>query len=51
MPKANRKEKLYPCYDCGKLRTAEEGGTIFTVCDKCWDKHYKKENRDANKSH
>jgi hypothetical protein len=36
-------EELYPCDTCGKLRTASEGGTTFTVCDECWDKHYKKE--------
>jgi len=35
-------EKKYPCVDCGKLRTAGEGGTIFTVCDECWDKSHKK---------
>jgi hypothetical protein len=33
-------EPLYPCQDCGKLRTKSEGGTIFTVCDECWDKNY-----------
>jgi len=39
-------EKLavYPCLDCGKMRTKDEGGTTFTVCDECWeksvDKHY-----------
>lgn len=31
---------LYPCDDCGKLRTKAEGGTVFTVCDGCWDKHH-----------
>ena len=35
-------EKKYPCVDCGKLRTAGEGGTTFTVCDECWDKSHKK---------
>jgi hypothetical protein len=33
-------ERLYPCDDCGVLRSKNEGGTVFTVCDKCWDKHY-----------
>lgn len=28
----------YPCAKCGKLRTKDEGGTTFTVCDTCWDK-------------
>jgi DNA-directed RNA polymerase subunit RPC12/RpoP len=35
-------ETLYPCADCGTLRTKEEGGTTFTVCDECWEKHYAK---------
>ena len=30
-------EPTYPCSKCGKLRTKAEGGTIFTVCDGCWD--------------
>lgn len=34
-------EKTYPCVDCGVLRTEKEGGAIFTVCDDCYDKHYK----------
>ena len=33
-------EQLYPCEDCGVLRTKAEGGAVFTVCDGCWDKHY-----------
>ena len=28
---------IYPCAMCGKLRTKDEGGTVFTVCDNCWD--------------
>jgi len=31
-------ETLYPCAECGRLRTKDEGGTTFTVCDECWDK-------------
>jgi hypothetical protein len=27
----------YPCERCGKPRTKAEGGTVFTVCDACWD--------------
>lgn len=27
----------YPCHMCGVTRTREEGGTVFTVCDECWD--------------
>jgi len=34
-------DRIYPCIECGKLRTRDEGGTTFTLCDKCWDKHYK----------
>jgi hypothetical protein len=32
-------EKTYPCDECGALRTKAQGGTTFTVCDDCWDKH------------
>lgn len=31
-------EPNYPCADCGALRTKAQGGTVFTVCDACWDK-------------
>jgi hypothetical protein len=31
-------ESVYPCAECGKLRTKDQGGTTFTVCDACWDK-------------
>lgn len=30
---------IYPCSECGKPRTRDEGGTVFTVCDSCWDAH------------
>ena len=36
------KEPLYPCNECGKLRTKDEGGTTFTVCDECWEKNHPK---------
>ena len=32
--------KKYPCATCGKLRTADEGGTTFTICDECWEKEH-----------
>jgi hypothetical protein len=32
--------RIYPCADCGKMRSKNEGGTVFTVCDECWDRHY-----------
>ena len=35
-------EEMYPCKECGKLRTKAEGGTTFTICDECWDKLFKK---------
>jgi hypothetical protein len=38
-------ERIYPCDDCGKLRTKAEGGTVFTVCDECWEKHWNKGRR------
>lgn len=34
------RESVYPCADCGEMRTAAEGGTVFTVCDACWDKRW-----------
>ena len=30
-------EKKYPCKKCGTLRSEDEGGKIFTLCDGCWD--------------
>lgn len=30
-------EQTYPCANCGMLRTKAEGGTVFTVCDDCWN--------------
>jgi hypothetical protein len=35
-------ETLYPCAypGCAMMRTKDEGGTTFTVCDKHWDEHY-----------
>ena len=35
-------ERIYPCDGCGTMRTKAEGGTTFTVCDECWNKHRKK---------
>jgi len=32
-------DNQYPCSECGKTRTKDEGGTTFTVCDECWDKY------------
>ena len=33
-------ERKYPCADCGVLRSKNEGGTTFTLCDECWSKRY-----------
>jgi hypothetical protein len=33
-------ERIYPCDNCGTMRTKAEGGTVFTVCDECWTKLY-----------
>jgi len=41
-------ERIYPCDDCGVLRSKNEGGTIFTFCDGCWDKHYHPEKYRPN---
>lgn len=40
-------ERRYPCDRCGKLRTEAEGGTTFTVCDKCWDILHRKSAPDG----
>lgn len=29
--------RIYPCEKCGKLRSKNEGGTTFTVCEDCWN--------------
>lgn len=34
-------KRIYQCMDCGILRSKNEGGATFTVCDECWDRHYK----------
>jgi hypothetical protein len=33
-------DEVYPCSDCGVMRSKNQGGTAFSVCDDCWDKHY-----------
>lgn len=37
----NDDDRICPCDMCGKMRSKDEGGTTFTVCDECWDKIYK----------
>ena len=29
-------QRAYPCASCGVMRSASEGGAVFTVCDACW---------------
>lgn len=31
-------QPLFPCSECGFMRTEAEGGKIFTVCEQCYDK-------------
>lgn len=35
-PEAPDTDRIYPCDMCGVLRSKNEGGTVFTVCDDCW---------------
>lgn len=30
-------DRIYECRRCGVMRTKAEGGTVFSVCDACWD--------------
>jgi hypothetical protein len=32
--------EIYPCADCGVMRSEKQGAKIFTVCSDCWDKQY-----------
>lgn len=36
-PRCPEHGRIYPCDNCGTMRTKDEGGTTFTVCDDCWD--------------
>ncbi len=42
-------EPLYTCNRCDALRTKAEGGATFTVCDECWEKHYRQRSPPMNK--
>lgn len=35
---AKEEPRVYPCQRCGVMRTKAEGGTVFTVCDDCWNR-------------
>lgn len=43
-------ERKYACAECGKLRTKDEGGSVFTVCDDCWDKKHPDATREGRKT-
>ncbi len=34
----NADAKIYLCAKCGTMRSQNGGGTVFTLCDACWDK-------------
>jgi len=34
-------KRIYKCANCSKMRTKDEGGQVFVVCDECWDEHYR----------
>lgn len=36
LQREDREDRIYPCDKCGLLRSKDEGGAIFTVCDACW---------------
>lgn len=38
-------DRVYPCAGCGTLRSKDEGGTTFVVCDGCWNHHCKPKRR------
>ena len=41
-------DRIYPCANCGKMRSKNEGGELFTVCDACWDDEDQQLLREAN---
>jgi DNA-directed RNA polymerase subunit RPC12/RpoP len=43
----NANLRIYPCANCGKMRSKIEGGTTFTVCDECWDSYFKLKSRNG----
>ena len=34
-------QRIYPCAACETMMSKDEGGTVFSICEKCWDKHYR----------
>lgn len=49
---SDEEPRIYPCDECGVMRTKSEGGMVFTVCDACWDRRYQlqRQDRDARMS-
>ncbi len=39
-------QRVFPCRDCGLLRSKAEGGHIFPVCDRCWDQMFRTPDTD-----
>jgi len=40
-PPVKDSDRIYPCSQCGNLRSKEEGGLIFSLCDKCFNERFK----------
>jgi len=40
MENKSEDDRIYPCAECGVMRTKAEGGTTFTLCDACWEKAF-----------
>lgn len=36
----SNEDRIYSCDKCEKMRSKDEGGTTFTLCDECWSKLY-----------
>lgn len=47
-PCADPDDEIYPCVDCGKLRSFNQGASVFNVCDACWDKHHANQATDRD---
>lgn len=41
--------KIYPCTKCGVMRSKNQGGTVFTVCDECWDASIRAQLKEGNR--
>ena len=47
----NKDDKVYPCIrpGCKVLRSKNQGGTTFTICDEHWEATYGKYRLDKSK--